>query len=91
MCSWPETMITSRNGFTGSVTQACRIVVQIGSLTPAMSPICVDQPATQEISVSQPIGPLFVCTPVTRPFRTSTPVTSIPWWISAPPRSAARA
>ena len=52
-------MTTSRNGLTGSVTQAWRMVVQIGSLTPAMSAICVDQPAVQAMTVSHAMAPRF--------------------------------
>ena len=37
--------MTSRNGFSGSVTNACRMFVVIGSGTPARSATSVDQPA----------------------------------------------
>src|SRR6266508_1547535 len=38
-------MTTSRNGFSGSVTKACKMCVVIGRGTPAISPTSVDQPA----------------------------------------------
>ena len=40
-------MTTSRNGLSGSVTQACRMCVVIGSRTPAIREISELQPAVQ--------------------------------------------
>jgi hypothetical protein len=77
MCIWDETMITSRNGFTGSVTNACRMWVVIGSRTPARSATSVDQPAVALTIVSQATSPLLVRTPVTRPLACSIPVTFV--------------
>ena len=88
MCSVPDTMILSSSGFTGSVTHACRMCVVSGSGTPTMSQTRVLQPATQEITVSQLIVPRLVSTPVTLPFSTLMPVTSVYWWISTPILSA---
>src|SRR6267143_5177650 len=50
-CICDETMITSRNGFSGSVTNACRMCVVIGSGTPARSATSVDHPAVALITV----------------------------------------
>ena len=53
MCICAETMILSRNGFTGSVTNACRIEPVIGSGTPASAATGVDQPAVALSTVPQ--------------------------------------
>ena len=84
-------MITSRNGLTGSVTNAWRMCVVIGSGTPARSPTSVDQPAAALITVPHATSPRVVRTPVTRPPERSIPVTSVSGWISMPARSAPRA
>ena len=88
MCICAETMILSRNGFTGSVTNACRIEPVIGSGTPAIAATGVDQPAVALRTMPHEMSPWFVLTPCTLPSRTSKPVTSTPWWISMPRRPA---
>jgi hypothetical protein len=75
MCSVPETMILRRSGFTGSVTQAWRMCVVIGTSTPARRPTSVDQPEVHEITVPAEIEPRLVSMPVTRPFWRVMPVT----------------
>ncbi len=59
-CICAETMITSRNGLTGSVTNACRMWVVIGSRTPASPQTSVDQPATALTTTSASTRPRFV-------------------------------
>ena len=76
-CICDETMITSRKGFSGSVTNACRMCVVIGSDTPARLATRVDQPAVALITIPASTSPRVVCTPVTRPFDRSMPVTSV--------------
>ena len=63
----------------------------IGSATPAMSEISVLQPAVQLSTTPAPTVPRLVCTALMRPLERSNPVTSVSWWISAPPASAPRA
>ena len=77
MCICEETITTSSSGFTGSVTQAWRMCVVIGSRTSAMSQISVLQPAVALITVPVAIRPRLVCTPLTRPFERSIAVTSV--------------
>ena len=86
MCICADTMILSRNGFTGSVTKACRIEVVIGSRRPASFATGLDQPAVALRTTSQEMSPFVVRTPWHRPSRTSNPVTSTPWWMSIPAR-----
>ncbi len=86
MCICAETMILSRNGFTGSVTNACRMLVTIGSGSSASFATGLDQPAVAESTVPHEMSPWFVRTPCTLPSRMSKPVTSTPWWISMPAR-----
>ncbi len=82
MCIWAETMILSRNGFTGSVTNACRMLVVIGSGSPARRATMLDQPAVALSTMPQAMSPCVVFTPCIRPPAISKPVTSTPWWIS---------
>src|SRR5215469_1759481 len=90
-CSVPDTMTVDRNGLTGSVTAACKGNVWIGSLTPAMSQISVDQPAVALSTTRVAMSPRVVRTPRTRPSATSIPMTSVFWWMCAPRASAPRA
>ena len=60
-------MITSRNGFSGSVTNACRMCVVIGSRTPARPATSVDQPAVAQTTARTRCGRAVVSTAVTRP------------------------
>ena len=60
MCICAETMILSRNGFTGSVTNACRIEPVIGSGTPASAATGVDQPAVALRTTLHEMSPWFV-------------------------------
>src|SRR6266487_3742695 len=46
-CRPADTMITCRNGLSGSVTKACNTCVVIGSSTRAIADTSLDQPATQ--------------------------------------------
>ena len=84
MCICAETMILSRNGFTGSVTNACRMLVVIGSGSPAMSATMLDQPAVALTTTPAVTSPWFVFTPRMRSPSRMKPVTSVPWWISMP-------
>src|ERR1044072_4912516 len=45
-CSVPDTMIVCRNGFSGSVTNACSTCVVIGSSNPGTRDNLIHQPAT---------------------------------------------
>jgi hypothetical protein len=65
--------------------------VLIGILTPAMSEIKVDHPAVQLTRTGVAVSPRLVLTPLTLPFATSTPVTSVFWWMCTPRASAPRA
>ena len=90
--SCDETMITSRNGFTGSVTNAWRMCVVIGRRTSdepgdERRPACGrahDLAALDAAAVRLDGGDAVA---VLR----SNPVTSVYGWISTPRRSAARA
>ena len=62
MCICAETMILSRNGFTGSVTKACRIDPVSGSGTPASAATGVDQPAVALRTTPAETSPWFVLT-----------------------------
>ncbi len=90
MYTWSceDTMITSRNGFIGSVTNAWRMCVVIGSRTPR-EPGDERRPAGG--GASRPArtrcGRAVVSTATMRsPFR-SKPVTSVSGWISTPSSS----
>jgi hypothetical protein len=76
-CICAETMITSRNGFTGSVTNACRMCVVIGKRKPPRPQTRVDQPAVALTTAPASMRPRFVSTPVTRPFSLVIPVTAV--------------
>ena len=56
-------MITSRNGFSGSVTKAWRMCVVIGSGTPARPATSDDQPAVALTTVPHAIFLAVVSTP----------------------------
>jgi hypothetical protein len=70
---------------------ACRGKLTIGSRTPAMADTNEAQPAVQLTTTGVATCPRLVVTPVTRPSVTSTPSTSVCWWIWTPAASAARA
>src|SRR6187397_1825791 len=88
--SCEETRTTSRNGFTGSVTKAWRMCVVMGRRRPTRRPTSDDQPAVALTTCPHSTRPRFVWTAVIRSLSRSKPVTSVPWWISTPRRSAAR-
>ena len=70
-------MTTSSSGFSGSVTNACRMWVVIGSSTPAIAAIVELQPAVALTTCPAPIlRPSLSVTPVARPFERSISVTS---------------
>ena len=59
-CSAADTMITCRNGLSGSVTKAWSTCVVIGSSTPAIAATWLDQPATQATTDRVAMSPRFV-------------------------------
>ena len=63
-CRFAETTILCSIGLTGSVTYACSAWFVIGVRMPAMSVICVVQPATAQMTTPASIGPLLVSTPM---------------------------
>ena len=81
----------SSSGFSGSVTNACRMWVVIGSSIPAIAAMVELQPAVALTTCPAPIvRPSRSVTPVARPFERSMPVTSVYGWISAPRVGGAR-
>jgi hypothetical protein len=84
-------MTASRNGFSGSVTNAWRMWVVIGRRIPASPATSDDQPAVALMTWPHSTRPRFVSTAVMRSPSRSSPVTSVYGWISTPSRSAPRA
>ena len=76
----------SSQGFSGSVTHAWSGFTMSGVRSPTMSAIVGVHPATAESTFGVLTYPPLVRTPTTRPFSTSMPMTSVPWWISTPRR-----
>ena len=76
---------------TGSVTQACRGKVTIGTSRSTIAVIVEVQPAVALTTTPAPTRPDGVSTPVTRPFSRVMPVTSVNGCSSTPARSAPRA
>jgi hypothetical protein len=87
----PKLTTWSITGLRPSVTKAWRMWLSMGSRIPAMAATCPDRPATTIATFFARIAPRVVCTPVTRPFSMSIPVTSQFWIRSTPRWSAARA
>ena len=74
MCICAETMILSRNGFTGSVTNACRIDPSDRERHAGQRRRPgLDQPAVALSTTPHEMSPWFVLTPCTLPSRTSKP------------------
>ena len=77
MCSVPDTMILRSSGFTGSVTQAWRMWVVIGTSIPARRPTSVDQPDVHEITVPAEIAAAVRLDARHLPLSRVMPVTSV--------------
>ena len=87
-------MTWRRNGLSGSVTQAWRGWVTIGSSMPAIRATVLAHPAVQFTTAFVAISPRDVTTPAisSRPFRPSLiALASVKGWISIPIWSQARA
>ena len=87
----PKLTTWSITGLRPSVTKAWRTWLSMGSRIPAMAATWEERPATTMATRLARIAPRVVCTPLTRPFSTSIPVTSQSWTRSTPRWSAPRA